>query len=101
MGIVNKIARLSFTIITNTTLKFIDFQTKKSINLYSVNFEGHLRLTALNRNTHLQQYRRITNLLTFKNIALSDKSPGRFLSFLIILILKQDLTIYTIHIKGG
>jgi len=55
---------------------------------------------ALNWNTHLQQYKRITNLVTFKNIKLWDKSLGYFLPFLIILILKQDLTVYTLFILG-
>ena len=32
--------------------------------------EATLRLTVSNRNTHLQQQRRITNLVTFKNITL-------------------------------
>jgi len=49
-------------------------------------YANELGLMALNRNTHLQQYRGITNQVTFKNIALQDKSPGRFLPFLIILI---------------
>ena len=34
-------------------------------------------------------------------MTLLDKSQGSFLPFLIILILKQDLTVYTIHIKGA
>jgi len=57
-----------------------------------------LRLTAFNGNTHLQQYRRITNLVTFKHMTLLDESPGHLLPSLIILILKQDLTVYTLFI---
>jgi len=41
----------------------------------------------------MQQYRRITNLVAFKNMTLKDKSPGRFLPFFIVLILKPYLTV--------
>jgi len=46
----------------------------------------------------MQQCRRITNSVTNTNMTVQGKSLSHFLPFLIIFILKQDLTVHTLFI---
>jgi len=55
------------------------------------------RITTLNWNTHLQQYRTITNPKTFKAMTLKNETPDHLLPFLIFYNLKTRYMYNSLH----